>query len=73
MKTKKLYISVSENNCIVAVLCFDNRKSMNTTFFDVFHDNGYTVKEITKKEYDEYDKGDELTLDDIKNKNYKKE
>lgn len=73
MAKKKLYISISDKNIIVGVMCFDNKAHMNCAFFDTFHDNGYVIKEITKKEYDEYDGGDELTIEDIKNGNYRRE
>lgn len=73
MRSKKLYISISENGIVVGVLCFDDKKSMTSVFFDAFHDNGYVIKEITKKEYDDYDEGDELSIEDIQKGNYKKE
>lgn len=62
-----IYNKESELLGVVESMQSDSEKMK---YIDGLHDGGYVVKKITKKEYDEYDEGDELTLEDLKNKNY---
>ena len=39
-----------------------------TDYIDNFHDNGYVVKKISKEQYNSFDLGDEMTLDELKTK-----
>jgi hypothetical protein len=41
-----------------------------TNTVDSLFDTGYVITRSTKEEYDSFDGGDELSIDDIKNGNY---
>jgi hypothetical protein len=45
--------------------------SDNTEFFDEMFDSGFRIEKTTKEEYDAYQGGDEITVEDIKNGNYR--
>lgn len=71
MKSNKLYISILKNDFLIGVICFHDKKAMTSSVFDLFYDNGYIIKEISKEEYDDYSEGDELAIEDIINDNFK--
>lgn len=68
---ENIYVGLYKNNKMVGALMFNKIEDIETDYVDNFHDNGIVLKSITKSEYDNFDEGDELTLDDIKSKNYR--
>lgn len=68
---KEVYYSISNKTGVVGVANSTGQTEQERIqFMDQLFDNGYTIKQITKKEYDEYNEGDELSIDDILGGNY---
>jgi hypothetical protein len=64
------YASIYKEGKQIGVITLEE---ISIEFLDKMFDMGYDIKNITQKEYDDYDEGDELTMDDIRNGNYREE
>jgi hypothetical protein len=64
------YASIYKDGKQIGVITLEE---ISIEFLDKMFDMGYDIKNITQKEYDDYDEGDELTMDDIRNGNYREE
>ena len=64
------YASIYKDDKQIGVITLEE---ISIEFLDKMFDMGYDIKNITQKEYDDYDEGDELTMDDIRNGNYREE
>lgn len=67
-----VYIKIEKNGFLVGYLNFPDEDTMadNMIFFDDMFDAGYILTRTTKEEYDSFEGGDELSVEDIKNGNY---
>lgn len=68
---KDIYIAVYKEDEKMAVFKFENSDSVGTHFFDTMIDNGYIIKNISEEEYNSCNIGDELSIQDIQNGDYK--
>lgn len=69
--TENIYVGLYKNNILMSVLCFNKIEDITTDYIDNFHDNGFVVKSIKKSDYDGFNDGDELSIDDLKHGKYK--
>ena len=68
MTTK--YFAVYGDGEQIGVVKSDQNENDFVKFVDLLHDKGMVLKKITKKEHDEYDEGDPLTPQDLRDGNY---
>ena len=69
----EVFVKVWSKDNFVGFLQFPDEETLsdNTEFFDEMFDSGFRIEKTTKKEYDDYQGGDELTIEDIKNGDYR--
>jgi len=70
---KNTYVAVYSGDKMMCAFKFENSEKVSNHFFDVMTDNGYIIKSLTEEEYNLCTLGDELSIDDIKNGNYRVE
>jgi len=68
----EVYIKIEKNGELIGYITFPDEDVLgdNIEIMDSLFDTGYVVTHSTKEEYDSFDGGDELSIDDIKNGNY---
>lgn len=71
----EVYIKIEKNGNLIGYVTFPDEDVMgdNIDVMDSLFDTGYVITRSTKEEYDSFDGGDELSIDDIKNGNYRVE
>jgi hypothetical protein len=68
----EVYIKIEKNGDLIGYVTFPDEDVLgdNIEVMDSLFDTGYVITRSTKEEYDSFDGGDELSIDDIKNGNY---
>lgn len=61
-----LFVSALKDEEVVGVFRFDNKESLDSEFFDLIYENGYTLKKITENDYESYDFGEEKSIESIR-------
>ena len=69
----EVYIKIEKNGDLIGYLTLPDEDVLgnNIEIMDSLFDAGYVITHSTKEEYDSFNGGDELSLDDIKNGNYR--
>ena len=69
----EVYIKIEKNGDLIGYLTFPDEDVLgnNIEIMDSLFDVGYVITHSTKEEYDSFNGGDELSIDDIKNGNYR--
>ena len=69
----EVYIKIEKNGDLIGYLTFTDEDVLenNIEIMDSLFDAGYVITHSTKEEYDSFNGGDELSIDDIKNGNYR--
>ncbi len=69
----EVYIKIEKNGDLIGYLTFPDEDALgnNIEIMDSLFDAGYVITHSTKEEYDSFNAGDELSIDDIKNGNYR--
>jgi len=69
----EVYIKIEKNGDLIGYLTFPDEDVLgnNIEIMDSLFDAGYVITHSTKEEYDSFNGGDELSIDDIKNGNYR--
>ena len=69
----EVYIKIEKNGDLIGYVTFPDEDVLgnNIEIMDSLFDAGYVITHSTKEEYDSFNGGDELSLDDIKNGNYR--
>jgi len=69
----EVYIKIEKGGQLIGYLTFPDEETLgdNIDFMDSLFDIDYVVTRSTKEEYDSFDGGDELSVEDIKNGNYR--
>ena len=69
----EVFVKVWSKDNLLGFLQFPDEETLsdNTEFFDSMFDGGFRIEKTTKEEYDAYQGGDEITVEDIKNGNYR--
>ena len=69
----EVYIKIEKNGDLIGYLTFPDEDVLgnNIELMDSLFDAGYVITHSTKEEYDSFNGGDELSIDDIKNGNYR--
>jgi hypothetical protein len=69
----EIYIKIEKNGDLIGYLTFPDEDVLENSIevMDSLFDTGYIITRSTKEEYDSFDGGDELSIDDIKNGNYR--
>ena len=69
----EVYIKIEKNGDLIGYLTFPDEDVLgnNIEIMDSLFDAGYVTTHSTKEEYDSFNGGDELSIDDIKNGNYR--
>ena len=69
----EVYIKIKKGGQLIGYLTFPDEETRgdNIDFMDSLFDIDYVVTRSTKEEYDSFDGGDELSVEDIKNGNYR--
>ena len=69
----EIYIKIEMDGELIGFIRFENEEVLaeNEDFFNGMFDNGFQITRSNKEEYDKFDGGDELTIDDIQNGNYR--
>jgi hypothetical protein len=49
-----LYVGIFVDDIMTGVLFFENSDDMSTDITDYIHDSGYTLKVISKSEYEKF-------------------
>jgi len=71
---EEIYIGVyDKNEELIGVFNYEKLEDIETKFIDELHDLKFIIKPISKEIYDEFDSGDELTVDDLKKGNFRVE
>jgi hypothetical protein len=68
----EVYIKIEKNGDLIGYVTFPDEDVLgnNIEIMDSLFDTGYVITRSTKEEYDSFDGGDELSIDDIKNGDY---
>ena len=68
----EVYIKIEKNGDLIGYVTFPDEDVLgnNIEIMDSLFDAGYVITHSTKEEYDSFNGGDELSIDDIKNGNY---
>jgi hypothetical protein len=62
-----IFVSVlNSKQQVFFVLKFLNQEDIKVEFVDSLHDQGLVLKAITEEEYNAFDEGDEMSLDELK-------
>jgi hypothetical protein len=69
----EVYIKIEMDGELIGFIRFENEEVLaeNEDFFNGMFDNGFQITRSSEQEYNEFDGGDELTIDDIQNGNYR--
>jgi hypothetical protein len=69
----EVYIKIEKNGDLIGYVTFPDEDVLgnNIEIMDSLFDAGYVITHSTKEEYDSFNGGDELSIDDIKNGNYR--
>ena len=69
----EVYIKIEMDDELIGFIRFENEEVLaeNEDFFNGMFDNGFQITRSSEQEYNEFDGGDELTIDDIQNGNYR--
>ena len=69
----EVYIKIEKNGDLIGYVTFPDEDVLgnNIEIMDSLFDAGYVITHSTKEEYDSFNGGDELSMDDIKNGNYR--
>lgn len=69
----EVYIKIEKNNELIGYVTFPDEDVLaeNMSFMDGLFDLDYVITRTTKEEYESFDGGDELTVEDIQNGNYR--
>jgi hypothetical protein len=69
----EVYIKIEKNGDLIGYVTFPDEDVLgdNIEVMDSLFDTGYVITRSTKEEYDSFDGGDELSVEDIKNGNYR--
>ena len=69
----EVYIKIEKNGDLIGYLTFPDEDVLGNyiEIMDSLFDAGYVITHSTKEEYDSFNGGDELSIDDIKNGNYR--
>jgi hypothetical protein len=69
----EVYIKIKKGGQLIGYLTFPDEETLgdNIDFMDSLFDPPPVVTRSTKEEYDSFDGGDELSVEDIKNGNYR--
>lgn len=69
----EVYIKIEKNGTLIGYVTFPDEDVMsdNMEFIDSLFDSDYVITRTTKEEYDSFQGGDELSIDDIKMGNYR--
>ena len=67
----EVYIKIEKNGDLIGYVTFPDEDVLgnNIEIMDSLFDAGYVITHSTKEEYDSFNGGDELSIDDIKNGN----
>lgn len=60
-----VYIGVFVKSHMFCVMQFLKQEDIRTELIDSLHDQGFTLKSITEKEYKDFDEGDEVTAEEL--------
>lgn len=68
----EVYIKIEKSGQLIGYLTFPDEDTLgdNMEFMDSLFDTNYVITHSTKEEYESFDGGDELSVEDIKNGNY---
>ena len=68
----EVYIKIEKSGQLIGYLTFPDEDTLgdNMEFMDSLFDTNYVITRSTKEEYESFDGGDELSVEDIKNGNY---
>jgi hypothetical protein len=69
----EVYIKIEKGGQLIGYLTFPDEDTLedNMEFMDSLFDTNYVITRSTKEEYESFDGGDELSVEDIKNGNYR--
>jgi len=62
---EKIYIGVFKGNQPMGTMLFNSIDEVEVSFIDGLHDAGYELQAFTKEQYDAFEEGDELTIDEL--------
>lgn len=62
---EKIYIGVFKGNQPMGTMVFNSIDEVEVSFIDGLHDAGYELQAFTKEQYDAFEEGDELTIDEL--------
>jgi hypothetical protein len=68
----EVYIKIEKGGQLIGYLTFPDEDTLgdNMEFMDSLFDTNYVITRSTKEEYESFDGGDELSVEDIKNGDY---
>jgi hypothetical protein len=62
-----IFVSVcNSKQQVFCVLRFSKQEDLTIEFVDSLHDQGFSLKPITEEEYNAFDEGDEITIEELK-------
>lgn len=67
---EKIYIGVFKGNQPMGTMVFNSIDEVEVSFIDGLHDAGYELQAFTKEQYDAFEEGDELTIDELADGEY---
>ena len=69
----EVFVKVWFKDNLLGFLQFPDEETLSdcSEFFDEMFDSGFKIEKSTKEEYDAYQGGDEIPIEDIKNGNYR--